>query len=120
MLCENKNVKFIKYEIFNKFDNLKCVSSTRYGGISKIDYLSSMNLGFKTDDTKENVVGISARSKGNINVQKIMEVMHGGGHFTAAALSRENATVEEIEAELLEAIKQVLQEEENNESNLTE
>lgn len=56
MLCENKNVKFIKYEIFNKFDNLKCVSSTRYGGISKIDYLSSMNLGFKTDDTKENVV----------------------------------------------------------------
>ena len=45
--------------------------------------------------------------------------MHGGGHFTAAALSRENVTVEEIEAELLQAIKQI-QEEENNESNLTE
>ncbi len=56
MLCENKNVKFIKYGIFDNFNCIKCLSSTRYGGISKIEYLSSMNLGFKTDDTRENVI----------------------------------------------------------------
>ena len=81
--------------------------------------IKDIEASFVIGYTKENVVGISARSKGNVNVQKIMEVMHGGGHFTAAALSRENVTVEEIEAELLQAIKQI-QEEENNESNLTE
>lgn len=45
-------------------------------------------------------VAVSARSDGSVNVQKIMEKMNGGGHFTAAALERENATVEEVAAQL--------------------
>lgn len=82
--------------------------------------IKNIEASFVIGYIKENVVGISARSKGKINVQKIMEIMHGGGHFTAAALSRENASIEEIETELLDTIQQVLQEETNNESNLTE
>lgn len=35
---------------------------------------------------------ISARSDGSINVQKIMEKMNGGGHFSAAALERDDIT----------------------------
>lgn len=45
-------------------------------------------------------VAVSARSDGSVNVQKIMEKMNGGGHFSAAALERENTTVAAIEAEL--------------------
>ena len=70
--------------------------------------------------TAENKVAVSARSKGNVNVQKIMEAMNGGGHFTAAALLRENTTVEAIEEELISTISKMKEEEENRESNLTE
>ncbi|MBE7053002.1 MAG: peptidoglycan editing factor PgeF [Ruminococcaceae bacterium] len=56
MILKNGNVEYIQYEIFENFDFIKHASSTRVGGVSNTDYLSSMNLGFKTDDTKENVV----------------------------------------------------------------
>lgn len=47
-----------------------------------------------------NTIAVSARSKGTINVQMIMEKMQGGGHFTAAAVQKENTTVEEMMEEL--------------------
>lgn len=69
---------------------------------------------------KENdVVAVSSRSRGNVNVQTIMEKMRGGGHFTAAALQREHAQVMDIEAEL----KRVLdaeEEDKEDESNTVE
>ncbi len=43
----------------------------------------------------DSVVGISARSDGTINVQKIMESLNGGGHFSSAATQIENVTIEE-------------------------
>lgn len=63
--------------------------------------------------TAENTVGISSRSKGNINVQILMEQMQGGGHFSAAALSRDNARVEDLENELYTVIDQYLKEQED-------
>ncbi len=51
-----------------------------------------------------NTTAISARSKGNVNVQVIMETMNGGGHFSAAAVQRENSSVEEMVSELKEVI----------------
>ncbi len=50
-------------------------------------------------------VAVSARSDGSINVQRIMEKMDGGGHFSAAALERENTTVEAVKKELEEQIE---------------
>ncbi len=46
----------------------------------------------KTSDT---TVGISARSDGTVNVQKIMESMSGGGHFSSAATQLEEVGIEE-------------------------
>lgn len=40
-------------------------------------------------------VGISARSDGTVNVQKIMESLNGGGHFSSAASQIEDANIEE-------------------------
>lgn len=70
--------------------------------------------------SKENdVVAISSRSRGNVNVQAIMERMKGGGHFSAAALQRENSDVSDIEQELKVTLDE-LEEEKQNESNLVE
>ncbi len=59
----------------------------------------------------DNRVSISARSKGNVNVQVIMEVFHGGGHFSAAAAQIENKTVKEINTKLIETINKYFSEE---------
>ena len=65
----------------------------------------------------EETSAVSARSKGVMNVQIIMEKMQGGGHFTAAALQRKETTVAAIEKELQETIDAYLKEESGNESN---
>lgn len=48
----------------------------------------------------EGTIGISARSDGSINVQKIMEEMGGGGHFSAAATQIDSNSLEETKEEL--------------------
>ena len=48
--------------------------------------------------------GISARSLGNINVEKIMAELGGGGHLTDAACQLE-LTIEESEKQLLKLLK---------------
>ncbi len=87
------------------------------------DYLltiKGIEASFVIAKTAENTVAASARSRGVVNVQRIMEAMHGGGHFTAAALSRENATVAAVNEELQAVIKQSIEEDNENESNLVE
>lgn len=55
-------------------------------------------------------VAVSARSDGSINVQRIMEQMDGGGHFSAAALERPNSSIEEVKIEL----ESLIEKEEND------
>lgn len=52
---ERKNVQYITYPNLEKLDFIRHATSTRKGGISKIPYLASMNLGFHTDDNPETV-----------------------------------------------------------------
>ena len=54
----------------------------------------------------------SARSDGSFNVQKIMEQIHGGGHFSAAASSTDTMDPQTFKQELMELIRK----EENSES----
>ena len=63
---------------------------------------------------------ITARSKGNINVQVILEKMNGGGHMTAAGLQRKNESVENLKNELSDVLDEYLKnkEYEENESNI--
>lgn len=48
----------------------------------------------------KDVVGISARSNGSINVQLIMEKLGGGGHHSAAAAQVQDKKIEEVVTEL--------------------
>ena len=51
-----------------------------------------------------NKTGISARSLGNINVEKIMSELGGGGHLTDAACQLE-ITLEEAEKQLIKQLE---------------
>lgn len=65
---------------------------------------------------------ITARSKGDINVQVILEKMDGGGHMYAAGLQRKGALVTDLKTELIKNIEDYLIEkkEQENESNIVE
>lgn len=52
-------------------------------------------------------VGISARSLGNINVQKIMEKLGGGGHFYDAATQLKNTTLRATKKNLIKIINEM-------------
>ena len=59
---------------------------------------------FVISKRSEAVIGISARSLGNINVQVIMEIMQGGGHLTNAATQLSGISIVEAKEQLLRAI----------------
>ncbi|NWQ40832.1 DHH family phosphoesterase [Bacillus sp. EB106-08-02-XG196] len=54
----------------------------------------------------EGLIGISARSLGNVNVQIIMEKLQGGGHLTNAATQLTGISVIEAERQLKLAIEE--------------
>ncbi|MBR0462415.1 MAG: DHH family phosphoesterase [Erysipelotrichaceae bacterium] len=63
-----------------------------------------------------NEVAVSARSKGNINVQVILEKLGGGGHMTAAGLQTKEYSQDELYNKLLDALNEYLESVEKDES----
>ena len=49
-------------------------------------------------------VGISARSRGLMNVQRIMEQIGGGGHFTVAGARLRDAGLQDVRRRLLDIL----------------
>lgn len=73
--------------------------------------IEGVEASFVVAKRKDNVVGISARSLGEINVQLVMEKMGGGGHLSNAATQIEDMTVEEVIGQL----RNIIHEEEGEE-----
>ena len=57
------------------------------------------------------LIYVSARSFGDINVQRIMEKLGGGGHFTVSGAQLKDCTPEEAKAKIKAAIEEYLEEE---------
>lgn len=75
------------------------------------DTLLSMNdieASFVITKRSDGLVGISARSNGKINVQKIMENLGGGGHFTNAATQIKDKSLNEVKSMLYNELEQVV------------
>lgn len=72
--------------------------------------IKGMEASFVIARINSNDVAISARSKGVVNVQVILEKMNGGGHFSAAGLQRSDSSVSELYEELKACIEQYMQE----------
>lgn len=67
---------------------------------------TSFVIGTKEDD----IVFISGRSLGNINVQRILEKLGGGGHLTVAGAQLKDLTTHEVKNMLINAIEEYLEE----------
>ena len=69
------------------------------------DVEASFVIYLREQDKDHQLVGVSARSLGNINVQTIMERMGGGGHLSNAATQIKDKTIDEVYDDLIESIK---------------
>ncbi len=84
-IYENKDLASIAEELL-QFENVE--ASFAIGKISK------------------DIVGISARSIGKINVEQIMAKLGGGGHYTEAATQIKDKSIKEVEKILVSNIKE--------------
>lgn len=92
-------------------DNNRVINRTLMSQVAdSLLNIKDMEASFVIGNIENGKVAVSARSKGKINVQIIMENMHGGGHFTMAALQREQTTVKAVQEELKQMIDTYLEE----------
>ncbi len=71
--------------------------------------MSGVIASFAIAVRQDGLIGISARSLGDINVQLIMETLEGGGHLTNAATQLSNCTIDEAELKLRVAIDEYIE-----------
>jgi cyclic-di-AMP phosphodiesterase len=62
--------------------------------------VASFVISYRSD----HIIGVSARSLGDVNVQVIMENLEGGGHLTNAATQLQDISIDDVEIKLKEAI----------------
>lgn len=92
-------------------DDMRIVAPQAADEMLNITGVNASFVIYKTTST----INISARSFGAINVQVIMEILHGGGHQTMAATQLKDITMEEAYEALINAIDQRLNEVNNKE-----
>ena len=69
--------------------------------------MENIDASFVVTKREDGRIGISGRSLGNKNVQRVMEKMGGGGHFSNAATQLSNITIEEAVIQLKEVISEL-------------
>lgn len=71
--------------------------------------MKDVSASFVIAHRSDGLIGISARSLGDINVQLVMENLGGGGHLTNAACQIHAETIEEAVLDLRKAILETLE-----------
>ena len=66
--------------------------------------MDGIDASFVISRRSSTMVGVSARSLGDFNVQVIMEQMGGGGHLANAATQVAGKSVEEVRDQLVQII----------------
>lgn len=64
-----------------------------------------VSASFAIGKFEDNVIGVSARSLGDIDVSIVMKQLGGGGHSSNAAAQIKDKTVKEVKQEIIEIIK---------------
>lgn len=73
-------------------------------------YIEKVRMSIVVFQLTPDVVGISARAVGELNVQVIMEEFGGGGHQNVAGAQIKGGNLEEIEAKAVEAARKYIEE----------
>lgn len=84
-------------------ENVRIIAGQAADELLGVDGVEATYILFKTG----NVINISARSYGTVNVQLVMENMGGGGHRTMAACQIEDISFEDALNQLKKSIKAV-------------
>ena len=66
---------------------------------------ADVKVSYVVGKLEENVVGVSARSLGEIDVGEIMKKLGGGGHSSNAAAQIKDKTIKEVKQEIIDLIK---------------
>lgn len=69
--------------------------------------MAGVEAAFVITKQDKEIIGISARSMGNVNVQKIMEALEGGGHFTNAATKIKGQSLEKVRKMLFNEVEKL-------------
>lgn len=85
----------------NLIDSMRVIAPQAADELMSISHVLAAFVIYNTNGT----INISARSYGKINVQLIMEKIHGGGHQTMAATQLTNISEDEAEKMLIDAIE---------------
>ncbi|KDP12534.1 DHH family phosphoesterase [Staphylococcus chromogenes] len=75
--------------------------------------LDGVEASYVVAKREDDVIGISARSLGEFNVQLTMEALGGGGHLTNAATQMKDVTVEQAIEQLQKAIQEQIDRSDN-------
>ena len=98
---------FIISYIDKVIPNVQVIAAQAADGLLRVENVRMSIVCFQLRD---DVVGISARSTGEINVQVIMEKFGGGGHQNVAGAQIKNGDIMDIRKRLIEISKQVIEE----------
>lgn len=71
--------------------------------------MKDVSASFVIAHRADGLIGISARSLGEINVQLVMEKLGGGGHLTNAATQVAAQSIEDVKIQLKNAITEVME-----------
>lgn len=71
--------------------------------------LKDVKAAFVIAHRDDGLIGISARSLGEMNVQLVMEKLGGGGHLTNAATQIAANSIDEVKQQLIIAVQEVLE-----------
>lgn len=71
--------------------------------------MKDVSASFVIAHRADGLIGISARSLGETNVQLVMEKLGGGGHLTNAATQIEAHSIDEAKKYLIDAITEVVE-----------
>jgi len=91
----------------NDIPNVQLVAAQ---GADELLNIKGITTSFVIGTKGNGQVFISGRSLGNINVQRILEKLGGGGHLTVAGTQLQDITVEEAKTMLVNAINEYLEE----------
>lgn len=105
-VCERFGIAICDDEIYSRQFIAKIADS-----ILTINYIDA---GFCIGYIDKNHVAISARSLDDVNVQRIMEDLGGGGHFNNSATQIANVSIEEAKIKLINRLKSMEKSGENN------
>lgn len=77
--------------------------------------IDNVSASFTFYELTSDCIGVSARSKGDINVQLVMEALGGGGHRTVAGAQLKGRSLTEAQGDVMAALHEVLNKNKENE-----